>query len=742
MKNIRIAVVSPSTPNGSTYVHTGTSWQISKSLDFDTVNNLLVNVTNDTINVTEYRTMLDIKDTDIVYIRTKYHFDDKESDWSRVVSSKGNQTGIQFSNTIVATPVLSVDKLILSTGEAIITINTTEFKMLAGAGSHKSSSWSLYDTNGNVVFERLHDEDNLTQFIYNTKDLDNNKLYEIRVRHHSSTNADSYCARTLFTLKAIETKLYEITQVGDLVTKRDLYFKLISYTSMFESIDLVIQDINGNAVAEHLNQRTLTPHINPGALILYERYNIYSRVKIGVDTYTPYKLIYSGLAYENYLIIPDPYITYLGKYDYTQMLIMGGMSVQNSREFYQGTILLSKNNDRNIYRYKIKNDVLSEIGKCIVLPTDSLLGIPYINILPLYSGDVIINYYDDSSVTETPHSVFRKYKHNVVSNKFTELDSVHRVDEIYSTAIAASACVLRDNSVWYIPAGENNTDGATTNLSLYRLDTDTFNVVKMADLPFNAIKNVSLCATEDDKIIILNGTYIDGYVEGEAGVMKWIRTNDNIYKYDPVLSTFTNIGTMATVSSDISLLQAYLRKDGKIVMFNAGSEGSSSGDQQSFLLDVTTGLVTPEGNDTVDNLTYSSSIALRNGDILRFTNNQEDPQVVHRYVSNTMQESELDENTYITDTISDLVVGLNKTVSIYDPYKYTSITILGSSDEDTGTLIWNDRGVLRTFTYEDLIVYTTMELDKATFDNKRYRSILILDERSLMLTFESVPEII
>lgn len=739
MKNIRITVNAPVLPTGSPYVHTGTSYQVSKSLDFATPANLLVDVLNDLVNLREYRTELDILNDTVVYIRTKYHFGSKESDWSRIVSSMGDQAGIQFSNIIVSTPTISIDKNTLSTGETIIVINTTPFTMLAGSGSHKSSSWTISDTDGNVIFERLEDEDNLCKLVFNTKALQKDKIYEVKVKHHTSTNVASYNARTLYTNHHNETKLYEMTQVGELVRKRDLYFKLISFTSMYISVDLTLQDMNGVVLVEQKDQPTLTPSINPGDLSLFETYEIYARIKIGKDTYTPNKLVYRGLAFENYLVVPDPYISYLSKYDFAQMMLFNGLTVQNSHEFYQGSILLAKNSDRNIYRYKIKDGKLTEIGKCISLPLGELVGVPHINMLPLYSGDLLVNYYDDSDPSVAPHSVFKKYKHNIITNKFSELKTLDCPNENLSTAITASAGVLRDNSVWYIPAGETNSNGETNTLSLYRIDPETFISSKVRDLPFNAIKNVSLCVTSDDKIIILGGSYVDGFVLSPTGNMVWTRTNHAIYKYDPVIDLFSVIGNLNTLDIGLSVLQTYLRRDGKIVIFNACDEGLKLGDQQSYLLDVTTGDVTAENNDTPDNLIYQSTIVLRNGDILRFSNNEEDPQVVHRYVSNTMLESELDENTYITDVNSDLVVGLNKTVTIFDPYKYKSITILGNNPDDTGTLIWNDKGVLRYFTYEDLIVYTSTDVDMAVYDERKYRSILILDGRTLTLSFESIP---
>ena len=69
MKNIRLTIDSPSFPPDSIISHTGTSWQVSKSLDFTNVGNLLLNVQNDQVNLNEYRTTLPIGDSDVVYIR-------------------------------------------------------------------------------------------------------------------------------------------------------------------------------------------------------------------------------------------------------------------------------------------------------------------------------------------------------------------------------------------------------------------------------------------------------------------------------------------------------------------------------------------------------------------------------------------------------------------------------------------------------------------------------------------------
>jgi len=740
MKNITIRVDAPVLLEGSGVTHTGTSWQIASKPNFDILENIIDESLNDTVNLLKYFKKLDIKDSDTIYVRTKYHFsNDKEDSWSRIVSLKGNQQGITLSDVIVATPKVSLTKEKLLDNTENIIITTEPFKMFAGVGNHVSTSWVITDLDDNIVFNRPYDTDNKTSLIINSKILNKEKTYLIKCKHHTSTNMSSLEGKLTLSLYTLDNNYFDIKQLSKTVVNRMLYFKVLVFTMLYDSIDIMIKDKSGRIVKEKNNQTTVTPNIFLDNLIVFEKYDIYARIKLKNGSYTNYQFVSSNILEDNHLVIPSDDIEYVGEYDYLHKLLLNGQTVQASREFYNGTILLTKNNDKNIYRYRYCNDKLIELGKVIELPIADNVGVPYLNILPLHNGDVVINYSSDKEGTNEASSVFTKFTYNASNHKFKQTINRINKNELLSTAMSSSAVVDKFDNIYYIPAIQLGIDNQPEPLSLFKLNSDNLTVIKLAELPFTATNNVSLSITRNNELIIAGGSDKEtGYVQDTLNGT-WLRTNHDIYKYNIDTGIFTNIGNISTLPDSLYNFQSFLKRDGSIVYFNNVIDGSSEGNQSTFIVDPINNKVIVNTNDTDDNLIYRTSIVLQSGDILRISSLEEDPQVVLRYVSNTSYVEDIDSTTDIEDMVTNLIVPVNKVITVEDLYRYETITIEGTSMSDTGKLRWVTPFGIREFYYNDLIVTRDTVRQQDELNAALYNRVFILGNATLVNNWLEVP---
>lgn len=78
------------------------------------------------------------------------------------------------------------------------------------------------------------------------------------------------------------------------------------------------------------------------------------------------------------------------------------------------------------------------------------------------------------------------------------------------------------------------------------------------------------------------------------------------------------------------------------------------------------------------------------------------------------------------DLDSYLIVPTNTTIEVTDLCKYESITIRGTSDADSGKLIWNKDGIVREFGYLDLIISRHTVLTFEAYSETPWRSVTVL----------------
>jgi len=728
MRNIKITVNDPQIPVASGLSHIATSWQVSRTTDFSDTASLLINQVADATNLLSYKNSINISTYDTIYVRTKYHFNgNKSSNWSRVTSLNGDQVEIVLSDVIIQTPIVDLTIDYKNTLDGEIVINTSPFALYTGAGVHKYTTWIIETIDNEILYKRELDEDNLTSLRLSNTEIDMTNIYTIKVSYHSDTGGESNYGRYTQLTETSSEHLYDIRMVEDFVVDRKLFFNLRLYTTRYVSLDIIILDENKQIVKSLLNNNSMTPQIDTFDLIPYDFYIIQTRLKLDDGSYTPYKVLYDGMLNQNYLNNYKPMINYLDKFDYTQQMVQDGFTVQNSSELYTGLVLLGKHNSGNISKYKLINGKLIELGTAITLPSNHVLGLPYLNILPLYNGDVIINYAIDNAGVDYRKSVFKRYSFNPANASFSEINSVINHYEELSTSVSSSAVVAKDNNIYYIPAEEYDETSLTHDriyLSLYKMDIDTLVKTKVASLPFNAYRYVSLGIKDNGDLIIAGGASTPP-INGNP----WVRTNNNIYTYNIVNNTFTSVRTIpSSYSTAIFNLELIKRRDSNFVIFNGAFDGPKVGDQRTMVFDATTHGLTLNTNDFGDGQIYRNTINLRNGDIIRISSNKYDPQNVYTYISDTMGAAQIDQSADLSSYVSDLVVSGNRTLTIEDPYIFNSITIEAGS-----TLKWLDNGNVRVFNYDDIIICKDTVMTTAEYDAMNANSVTILDGATLAI---------
>jgi len=716
MKNIRISIDAPILPTNSGLKHSATSYQIAKFPDFNNPEFIIKESLLDEVNLLEYRTELEIDNEDTIYVRTKYHFIDdnnveKQSNWSRITPINGNQKGFKLSDVIINTPIISYE--IISNN---IKITTSEMKMYVGSGNHISTSWRITDSDGHIVYDRKEDRDNLTNIVINNI-LKDGKSYVIEAKHHSNTYNESNYGRKLLMNYSTGYNLYDLELLGDITKDRKQYFKLKLYTTNFLNMDIEVRDILGTVIKSLYNTSTLVNYITLDNMNLYSSYEIFVRIKLSDGNVTSYKKVYSNILSKNMLVKYNPFIEYLNKYDYTNDYLTNGISASSTREMYDGKILSTDYLTNTISLYKFENTSLIKLKEVISLGSE--LTIDYVNILPLHNGDVVINY----STTDSQNykkSIFKKYNYDPIKLILTEVNSITRDNELYSTSLNNSAVVSDEDYIYYIPSTEVVGD-VKVNLSLYRLRTGSFVFEKVTELPFNAIKNVSIFRDNNNSIYVLGGSYGDKYTSENE--LYWTRDNNSIYKLNTSNSTLEEITTLPIeYSTSVYCIHSFLRRDGKIVMFNSVHNGESLGNHSVLIYDAENNSFEISNIDNNLNIPFRNNIILLNGNIVRISSLPNDPQKSFTYICNTKTSSDLN---IVDDTIelnTDLVVNDGEIINIESAYSYDTITIIG-----TGILKWVDKNSVREFTSSDLIVTRNTVMTQTEFDAGNYSNVFVLD---------------
>lgn len=673
--------------------HTGTSYLLGKTPEFD---QMVLNEINSP-QLTSYEFEYALGHTETLFFKSKYHFtkyDDngdiiigedgkpvkKESATGQIISLRGQQSGPTLSGNIIATPIVSVSVDYTRNNDGEVVIKNIPMRNHSGVGKHKANSYRIKSGLDEIIFKREYDEDNLSELRLPLYKFENNSIYEIAVKHHSTTNNESLYGIEYLNLISKESAIFDlIPNYNCLFTiNKFMYFQLKLFVPGFLSIDLIIVDEQGNVVAKALPQHTSSPRIFTGGLSPDKIYLIKARVRLNTG-YTNYKTVYRGKPRVNSLINFNNAWEYPGKYTYTHIIETDGSIEASSCELCDGTILLGEHNSTALYSYKLgPNNVMNRVRKLYEfskVDINSVVGEPTMNIIPLHNGNLLVDYASNSVDSEFRHPTFTTFDYNPISGKITKLKEIKRDDELYSTAVSSSACAMMNRSVYYIPSVIVDANGVKQPLVLKRLLLANENpeIITVKALPVPVTRFVSLVKLDEENLLMIGGVTNED-VDDINNDDLWFRTNNMIYRFNIVENKWYEETVLSNlIISRVYNLAAYMRRDRKIVIFNNTDNIAERNNQSTVVYDFINKEFTYEDNDHADNVAYRTTVVSKRGDIYRISAREQSTQKVYRYISGGEAVPVVDNS--LIDTEGDLIIGLSKTVHVDAPERYDSFYI-------------------------------------------------------------------
>lgn len=733
LKKIKMTTTELAFPTNSGLTHTATSWQISKSIDFTVKENIIAESLNDKTNLYEFKVSADIEDNTPLYGRHKMHISKNgvplEAQWSRICPFNSNMKGLKINNFLVKTP-----KLTATTYEGNLSVKGSAFTMFSGAGSHASTHWAVRSSHGEDVFVRNNDRTNLTSLEL-ANIVEPNKAYVVEAKYVNEFNNESFKGKDILLNFSADLNLYEIDFPEDFVADRKFYYRLKLYTPQHIKHDIEIRDRNGNVVKSKYNVNELVGYFMLDNMTVYEQYTVYGRITFEDGKVTRYVPVYSNLLLPNRVTPYKPFVEYLGMLDKGSYYPTDGFVCFTTRETYDGKIFIPSFDGEKLDIYQAFTNKLLKISMVVLKDVYTFYynsHMDHINILQLPNHDIII---DMVSWDQIGHkwTKFYKFEYNPIKLELKATGQLERENEQYATSICNSIGVLSDNRIVYVPGYYSETkDANRSQLPLIIVNTDDMTITDTIDLPFDAKYNVSLVVDKDDNIFIFGGSE-EMLPDGTYGDIEcWERTNNMIYKFDINTKEFTEVVELPKEwSTDIYAMQAVLRLDGKIAIFNASHTGPGYLNQDTLVFDPSNNTFFIENTDMDWDVPFRSNVIYRNGNIGRVSYKVNDPQKSYTYISNTKNADTITKIEGSDKVITDLVVDDGKVINIADPYQYESITIKG-----TGILRWiRPQGIIE-LTSADLIITKDTTMTQQAIEDGRYQNILVLTNRDFLVKSE------
>lgn len=758
LRRPRILVNSPYIAPTTDKKHIGTRVQFSRSTDFtDTsmmVCDMVVYEPEDILNIKLRDSaggFIEVDLNEVYYYRYCYIFDVAsvptnnpdlytQEPWSVIASVYGDQEGFRFDHIVISTPVLSVNDNVGNVSNRYLTVKAEGFNVIIGSGEHKYTSWFVLDTDGNLIFSREKDEDNLTSITLPYSLFKQGKVFTIKARFITNTNGESNLGTYVYNSNVIENEKFTLTPILPFQKGRSLFYRLKLMAPYVTKLTLKIFEDKGDSevlkTTKVITNLTSTISIPSDDLTIGLPYKVYAYL-----TFTNGGSSYNGAtAFINSFTLKQvdmaPIIQnakYPGRYSLLNDLVIGA-GVFTSRELKNGTFLLSDNSGQKFRLYGRYGNTIRGTGIEINLPLPAAIDIamPYINVLPMYDDKVMINYtaYETSDFKS---SVWALYNVDLVNNQWTLLTTAQYRDELFSTSMCSSACVSAEGCIYYIPAAKNTTGyddhQADSELPMYKLSiTESGGRYTLrrdevlSTVVTGVTRHLTMCPLNvgiagNEEFLILGGTDSNrnsaNATGNQTGLFYYSLTNLKVYKFSTNNNQVTEIvnGNLpANFPVNKYALSVFKRGDGKFVVFNNSLYGPNAEDSSSYVIDLSKatqaaqepGYFTQDNNDSRVDLPFRSTILMQSGDFLRLSHSDLAYSKVLIYPHNNLTDYV---DTDVTVSINkNLVVPIGTTLTIENPYLYDTIIIEGDAPDNTGILKWTDVTQMRVLDYRDKII--------------------------------------
>jgi len=190
---IEISISQPYIPAGSGLEHTETRYQVARNPDMTDV--VIDYTTTEAAELLHYNNDMSIARDEIFYHKERLTFNDGNFMESDIESLSYNRvTKVHVSS--IYTPKISINTSTLDVGHIHMVVKLSELSMVFGTDQHSSTDWYVKNTSGEVLWERLFDEDNLTSMIIPKNIFIGRHVYVIEARQRT-LNDESYVGRLL-----------------------------------------------------------------------------------------------------------------------------------------------------------------------------------------------------------------------------------------------------------------------------------------------------------------------------------------------------------------------------------------------------------------------------------------------------------------------------------------------------------------------------------------------------------------
>lgn len=707
-----------------------TAWEVSTQPVFTIENYIVGRLALNTVNTTS--ATFDIDESKLLskylFVRVQFKFSDGTV--SRFTDCFEYEIpdfiGFAYTSLIkipVAEAYLKYENVNDNTITGSLFIKTDSFRDYNNMTEHAYTDWKLTRDDGNVVYQKtghfLLNPEELYELKIPIELLEDQVSYTINCSYKGKNDAVSGELAYKFQ-SFLSNNYFKVIIVSDFISGRIVYFKVDPKTTQFSKVNFVVEDSNGLAVLQNLNQETVLPRLNlANNLINGETYTLKGYLTLSTGFNTPTETISTFTVKESVLYKIDNRI-YPEKVGKLSSIENGINNTLSSIQLDDEIILIGNNTTRNIDKYRFINNKLTYIGKALTIEESENIGILNLNILKLYNGNIIVNYGFNTKYSRTNGNVFRLYRYNPADQSFTLLNQLRFNNMGNSTANSTSMIASPNGDVYFIPSYQYTENNEKESLLIYKIDMSTFTIGATYPLPFIAKQNVSLIPTKDKfKFLILGGSENRYEVDGQ---MTWKRENHETFMFDVSNDIITKTSLeLYTEENGYKIdpyfysFQGYLRADGKIALFNSSLDGPKVGIQDVFLIDTDTMTVSNLNIDIPGEDVYKSTIRLNNGGFIRISTTFNAINKVIYYPSSSNETITVPDDEYV----STLTIPVGQTVYLTS-VNFGKIIIEGTSPDNTGKLVLLVKDKEYIYTYSTLVIgktsYITPE-ERANFEH-------------------------
>jgi len=712
LRSIKLSVDKVYIDPTSVLAHTGTSYQVATLPDFTIPGNLIVNVSNDTVNLEAYTFDYDMLPNQPLYVRTMYHFNNgTTSSWSNTIELNSNQVGLKSSNTVVSTPLISVkyDYTNSDTGELVAILDAVG--LYSGAGTINATSWLIETTDGDVVYELPNSPDVLTELRLPLSELGGNGCFLVSAIMHTNTNADSNSARVLAIIDSFVSSYFTAELRNTLYRNSSNYILITAHATNYQISDVRITALDGSIVGTYANLDPYVAIFKTGNLDLNGYYIVEVRAMGANGQYTPWVEVYRGNSYDYNTRLYSNAVSFVTTdMGFGSYVDFNGLSAQTTQADEDDVFYLAIPETTTIAAYRSRGGGIYPIGKTLDLGVGELANIPNLNVVSLYDGSYLLDHslVDHLGVTEV--AKFTQCTYNRITKELIPTTTLIRPDERYGTGRTNSCVATKTGLLYYVPGELIDNLGNPIDLELRVLDIANNVIIDNIPLPVTGLlENVTIAESSTGDIYMFGGSTAPK-LNALHGELVCDLLNSDIYRLDKINKTWTNVLTVTLNNANSYRYKMQSLRNGEILIIDATPDIIDGGVRDSYVYDPTTNTITSviPNNPTSEHL--GIAIEHKGGDIGLMSSTADLVESISflRTTASSLQLTAL----AITNSqaVIDLVVPVGEVVYIRDPYRYSSITIVGTDLANTGTLVWVRDNVATSYFYNDLIVTRDMTL--------------------------------